>query len=159
MVSSAEHDAVLAFYDKLAFRALVLVHQGVAAQDLGLIRRIVELESPAHVEVQVDTATWPLLVGIASLVGVDTYLGPPRQRPARAGVSSLAMATMCSAGQPRPAPVGATAPVPSPARRAAGGDAGPDMSVAQGRSFVLDGSGSSAAPGGRITEYRWRLTE
>ena len=161
VVSSAEHDAVLAFYDKLAFRALVLVHQGVAAQDLGLIRRIVELESPAHVEVQVDTATWPLLVGVASLVGVDTYLGPPRQRiPARAGVSSLGNGDyVLGVGSLDPRLSGATAPVPSPPVAPPVADAGPDMSVAHGRSFVLDGSGSSAAPGGRITEYRWRLTE
>ena len=110
---------------------------------------------------QVDTATWPLLVGIASLVGVDTYLGPPRQRiPARAGVSSLGNGDyVLGVGSLDPRLSGATAPVPSLPAAPPVADAGPDMSVAHGRSFVLDGSGSSAAPGGRITEYRWRLTE
>jgi phage tail-like protein len=76
--TTVEDDAVLRFYERLAHRALVLVHQEVEAQDLALIRRIVRLEAPAHVDVQVATATWPLRVGVASLVGVDTYLGPPR---------------------------------------------------------------------------------
>ena len=76
--TAAEDNAVLRFYERLAHRALVLVHQEVQAQDLALIRRIVRLEAPAHVDVQVASATWPLLVGVASLVGVDTYLAPPR---------------------------------------------------------------------------------
>jgi phage tail-like protein len=164
LISNAEREAVLAFYDQLAYRALVLVHQAVEPQDLGLIRRIVELESPAHVEVRIETATWPLLVGISSLVGVDTYLGPPRARvPARAGVSSLGNGDyVLGAGSLDPRLSGATsliaaAPPLPPAPPVA--DAGPDMTVPHGRSFVLDGSGSIAPPGGRITEYRWRLTD
>ncbi|MCB1965290.1 MAG: phage tail protein, partial [Candidatus Accumulibacter sp.] len=158
LISTAEREVVLAFYDKLAFRALVLVHQNVEPQDLGLIRRIVELESPAHVEVQVETATWPLLVGIASLVGVDTYLGPPRARvPARAGLSSLGNGDyVLGVGSLDPRLSGAPAPLPTAPPVA---NAGPDMSVPHGSSFVLDGGGSSAAPGRRITEYRWRFTE
>ncbi|MCP5310781.1 phage tail protein [Cognatazoarcus halotolerans] len=161
LVSSAEHDAVLAFYDKLAFRAMVLVHQSVEPQDLGLIRRIVELESPAHVEVQVETATWPLLVGIASLVGVDTWLGPPRERtPARADVSSLGNGDyVLGVGSLDPRLSGATTPLLSVPAGAPVADAGPDMTVPHGRSFVLDGGGSIAPPGGRITEYRWRLVD
>ncbi len=161
LISSAEREAVLAFYDKLAYRALVLVHQTVEPQDLGLIRRIVELESPAHVEVQVETATWPLLVGIASLVGVDTYLGPPRERmPARAGVSSLGNGDyVLGVGSLDPRLSGAASPLPTAPPVPPVANAGPDMTVPHGRSFVLDGSGSTPPPGGRITEYRWRLTD
>jgi phage tail-like protein len=76
--TSRENDAVLRFDDQLAFRATVLVHEQVEPQDFTLIRRIAQLEAPAHVQVRVASASWPLLVGIASLVGVDTFLGPPR---------------------------------------------------------------------------------
>lgn len=92
VASDRQDDAVRAFYGRLAHRATVLVHQEVERQDLGLIRRIAELEAPAHVEVRVATATWPFLVGVASLVGVDTYLGPPRpRRPVRVQVSALGL--------------------------------------------------------------------
>ena len=159
--STAEQESVLAFYDQLAHRVLVLVHQTVEAQDLGLIRRIVELESPAHVEVQVATATWPLLLGIASLVGVDTYLGRPRQRvPARAGVSSLGNGDyVLGVGSLDPRLSGASGQAAGPAAARPVADAGSGMSVPHGRSFVLDGSGSTAPVGRRIREYRWRLTE
>jgi hypothetical protein len=35
-------------------------------------------------------------------------------------------------------------------------EAGPDRTVRSSASFVLDASASRAAPGRRITEYRWR---
>lgn len=79
--SAAEDRNIASFYGRLAHRATVLVHREVEDVDLGLIRRIVALESPAHVDVRVVTASWPFMVGVASLVGVDTYLAravPPR---------------------------------------------------------------------------------
>ncbi|HEX5126910.1 MAG TPA: phage tail protein, partial [Rhodocyclaceae bacterium] len=78
VASVSENDAVISFYNQLANKATVLVHQSVTPEDLGLIRRIVDLESPAHVEVSIETATWPFMVGVYSLVGVDSYLGPPQ---------------------------------------------------------------------------------
>jgi phage tail-like protein len=151
-----ENAAVLAFYEQLAHRATVLVHQEVSPQDLGLIRRVVELESPAHVEVRVLTATWPLLVGVASLVGVDTYLGPPRKkRPARLNVSGLGLGDYVLGSvslDPRASGAAATRPQAAPPVA----NAGTDFVAPFGASFDLDGSDSSAAPGREIARYTWR---
>jgi phage tail-like protein len=150
-----ENAAVRAFYERLAHRATVLVHQSVSAQDLGLLRRVIELEAPAHVDARVASATWPLLVGIASLVGVDTYLGPPpRPQPARTDVSSLGLGDYVlgptSLDPRRSGAAGPPASSPPPLARA-----GPDFTAPFGQSFNLDASGSSAAPGRRIQGYIW----
>ncbi len=90
--SASEDAAVVNFYEKLAHRATVLVHREVQTQDFALIRRIVQSEAAAHVEVRVVAASWPLLVGISSLVGVDTYLAAPRvPRPVQVERSVLGM--------------------------------------------------------------------
>lgn len=153
-VASAREDAaVVAFQERLAHRATVLVHQEIEPQDLALIRRIVRLEAPAHVEVRVASATWPLLVGIASLVGVDTYLAPPRTpRPVQVQRSVLGMGDyLIGAPLLDPRLSGLAQPVPPPEAHA-----GPDRTVGSAASFVLDASDSTAAPGHQITEYRWR---
>ena len=150
--SAAEDAAVISFYERLAHRATVLVHREVEAEDFALIRRIVQLETPAHVEVRVVAATWPLLVGIASLVGVDTYLGPPRlPRPVQVERSGLGMGDfLIGFATLDPRLSGAPAAAPPVA------DAGPSRTVAEGSSFILDASASRAAPGHTIAEYRWR---
>jgi phage tail-like protein len=73
----AEEAAVDAFFERLAHRVTVLVHQNVDPQELGLIRRVVELETPAHVQTRVVPTSRPLMVGVSSLVSVDTYLTAP----------------------------------------------------------------------------------
>jgi phage tail-like protein len=84
--TKSEQRAIADFFERLAHRATVLVHQEVEPQDLGLIRRVVNLAIPAHVQARVMTATQAFMVGMASLVGVDTYLGTPKQpQPFRLG--------------------------------------------------------------------------
>ena len=156
VTSAAEDAAVLAFDARLAHRATVLVHQSVSPQDLGLIRRIVALESPAHAEVRVVAASQPFLVGAASLVGVDSYLAAKRpRRPVSVQRSVLGGGDFLIAPaslDPRTAGASPAAAWPPPVAVAAG----PDGPVPFGDSFRLDGSGSEAAPGRHLVTYRWR---
>ncbi|MGE3509570.1 MAG: phage tail protein [Vicinamibacterales bacterium] len=156
VATAAEQASVLAFLERLAHRATVLVHQGVTPQDLGLIARVAALESPAHVEVRVETATWPLLVGIASLVGVDTYLGPPSTRqPVRLDTSTVGLGDFVLGPVTLdPRITGMAAPAPEAVLPVA--DAGRDQVVPFGRSFDLDGSASRAAPGRSLQFFEWR---
>lgn len=115
--TQAEETAVAALFDRLAHRITVLVHQEVEPQDLGLIRRIVDRATPAHVQARILTASqpfirgmyealtpayvepdrlpphhdsYPLIVGAGSLVAVDTYLATkPPPRPVKVGRSRL----------------------------------------------------------------------
>lgn len=156
-LTASEEQAVEAFLDRLAFRVTVLVHQEVEPQDLGLIKRVVELESPAHVAVRVVTASEPFLVGAASLVGVDTYLGPtPPVRPVRVGRSRLGRRDVLVHSpslDPRLDTIEQVAPLPLPQPPVA--DAGEEQTVGFGRSFQLDARGSQAAEGRRLIQYVW----
>lgn len=72
-------EAVQAFYDSLALRMTVFVHNQVENVNLNLVRSIVETEKPAHVRASVKLATQPFMIGLASLLGINTYLGPTPQ--------------------------------------------------------------------------------
>ncbi|HVE82521.1 MAG TPA: phage tail protein, partial [Myxococcales bacterium] len=91
--SKADEAAVDRFLAKLAHRVTVLVHREAANPELiGLLRKVAELEAPAHAVVSVSTATKPLLVGLASLVGGDTFIGPPPElQPVRLNKSVLGL--------------------------------------------------------------------
>ena len=70
------------FLDQLAHRLVVLVHEDLGRDLVGLVQRVAALEAPAHLETDVSHATYPFMVGLASLVGVDSYLRPPPPKAA-----------------------------------------------------------------------------
>jgi len=136
--------AVHAFYDQLAHRATVLVQADVDPPTLGLICRVAENMSPAHVAVQVQRVSTPLIVGLAALVGIDTRL---KQKPglplARLEVTAMGytrVARGLTLGRPNEAPIA---------------DAGPRRQVELGTSFVLSGARSRAGLGRSIASYHW----
>jgi phage tail-like protein len=71
-----EQAQVQAFLDSLAWRMIVFVHNQVEKVDVNLIQQIVEAEKPAHIAASIQIATQPFLIGLASLLGANTYLAP-----------------------------------------------------------------------------------
>lgn len=165
-VSEREADAIEALFDRLAHRITVLVHQEVEPQDLGLIRRIVELETPAHVEARVLRASDAFVVGMAALVGVDSYLGiDPGPEPVRVERSRIGLRDLLQSlpsldprldggnygtSDDQPNEIVAQRPI---------ANAGPPLETETSQSFTLDASGSSAPPGRTIVTYRWTLID
>jgi phage tail-like protein len=146
--SAASESAVLDFYDQLAHRASVLVQADIAPRTLGLVRRVADSMSPAHIAVRVHLVSAPLIVGLAALVGIDTRLQAKPEPPlARLDASAMGYARVAR-GLAYAAP--AIAPI---------ADAGPRRVVEQGASFVLSGERSRAGPGRRIAHYRWTWRE
>jgi phage tail-like protein len=163
-VTTSEAAAIESFFDTLANRLTVLVHQDVLPQDLGLIRRIVELETPAHVVTRVTPASYPFIVGMASLVGVDTYLGSARKpEPVEVDRSQIGVRDVLEhpasldprlGGWLNLTPSHTPIPVP-PAVVHPVADAGPRITATWGTSIHLDAGGSHAGGGGDIKHYIW----
>ena len=88
--NATDSAAVQQFYDSLANRMTVFVHNQVETVDVNLVTRIVNYEKPAHVAATVRIATQPFMVGLASLLGVDSYLAPePPRDPVVVGTSQI----------------------------------------------------------------------
>jgi phage tail-like protein len=89
-LTAAERDRVRAFYAGLANRVTVLVHRDLSPADLGLVQRVVERETPAHVGRRVLPASEGLRVGLTALVDVDTWLRDREPfQPARVDVTTV----------------------------------------------------------------------
>jgi phage tail-like protein len=68
--------AAQSFYDALANRLTVFIHDQVENVNIKLVQGIVEAEKPAHVQATIRRAAQPFMIGLASLLGINTYLGP-----------------------------------------------------------------------------------
>ena len=77
-------------YDSLANRMTVFIHNQVEMVDVNLVRKIVHYEKPAHVAASIRIAKQPFMVGLAALLGVDSYLAPdPPRDPVVVGTSQI----------------------------------------------------------------------
>jgi hypothetical protein len=156
--SDPERESIQNFFERLAHRITVLVHHDTSEAEFSLIRRVVAMETPAHVQARILSVSKPLLVGLSSLVGVDTYLRqrPPR-RPVRTGESRIGRRDFIQGiGSLDPrldtGPASAVQPgMRRPIARAS------DAQSEFGRSFTLDAGGSEAFEGRSIDFYKWTM--
>lgn len=88
--SAAEQATVASVYERTAHRATVLVHEGLDEALLRRVAAIAEAVAPAHVLLKVMPAREPFLVGVAALVGVDSFLRAP-QPPGTARIDRSAI--------------------------------------------------------------------
>lgn len=148
--SASDRAAVADFFERLAHRTLVLVRDTPRTGDLERLRVVARAAAPAHVEVTVLPASRPLIVGAASLVGLDTFLieTPPIER-VRVGRTRIGVGDQIR-GEGRLDP---RADGPVSAKPTAVVD-GP-LEVWSGTGFVLSSARSSAAVGRTIDRGIW----
>jgi hypothetical protein len=146
----ADTDGVTRFFDRLANRVLVLVRGVSDPAEMKRLDEIVEDSVPAHIEPQVFAARTPLIVGAASLVGIDTYLlNEPEIQRVRLNRSVVGSGDeIMGEGWLDGRADGPMALVPT------AGAEGP-ATVWRGAPFVISGLPSHAARGRTIDRYVW----
>jgi phage tail-like protein len=150
--------AVQSFYDRLANRMTIFIHNQVEDINLNLVQRVVEAEKPAHVQAFVRVATEPFMIGLASLLGVNTYLAPePPRNPVTVDVSDVGrydvvmqMPTLDPRMDNGVAPTQFTQPIATIIAPAV---------VKAGGAITLNGGASTAPAGATITSYKWTLVQ
>jgi hypothetical protein len=150
--------AVQSFYDQLANRMTVFIHNQVEDINLNLVQRVVEAEKPAHVQAFVRVATEPFMIGLASLLGVNTYLGPVAQpNPVTVDVSDVGrydVVMQMPTLDPRMDNGQAAAQFSQPIATIIA-----PVTVKAGSAITLNGGASSAPSGTTITSYQWTLVQ
>lgn len=159
LLTAAEQQQVAAWEDKLANRITIFVHDQVETVDLGLINTVVEQEKPAHVASTIRRASQAFMIGIASLVGVNTYLGPEK----KAGVVTVGQSTIgrydllthLPSLDPRIEGDEDYASFTLPVAQLNG-----PSSLAMGQTTIsLDGSASTSPANAKIVSYQWNVQE
>jgi phage tail-like protein len=154
---AAELATLQGVYARTAHRATVLVHEGLDTALHTLIQSIATELAPAHVLLNVRPAREPFLVGIAALVGVDSYLRAPEPpHTARIGHSAIGRGDRVIGGGALDWRLEDGVPGPSAEGTPVAVLRGP-AEVPEGEfSFELDGRRSIPPAGGAIA--RWRFT-
>jgi phage tail-like protein len=143
-------EAVAQFYARLAWRVMVMVRGVTDRTEFRRLSDIVAAEIPAHVEPQVLHAGNPLIVGAASLIGLDTFLAEPEPfERVRLGESELGAGDFVAGSGGLDSR--ADGPVPPPPYAHADG---PD-SVWVGSEFTLSALVSRAFGKAQINRYVW----
>ncbi|NJD11917.1 MAG: hypothetical protein FIB01_16230 [Gemmatimonadetes bacterium] len=151
--SPADLVAVAAFFDRLAHRVMILVRAGPRTADLQRLRVVAAEAAPAHVETTLHLAKQPLIIGVASLVGIDSFLLPePPPRRVRIGGSRIGGGDRIG-GEGR---LDGRADGPLSPRPVAVAD-GP-AEIAPGSSFLLSAARSTAASGRHVARHIWSWT-
>ena len=147
---SGDTQAVQQFYARLAHRVLVLVRGVKDRNEMARLKDVIEAAVPAHVEASMHQARRPLIVGAASLVGIDSWLDQPEPfEVVRLGRSIVGEGDFVAGSggldQRADGPVSIR-----PTARISG----PSV-VSAGQRFVLSAIGSKGAPGSNITSHIW----
>jgi hypothetical protein len=147
-------EAVSQFYSRLAWRVIVLIRGVTDSAEFTRLSDIVDAEVPAHVEPSIHHAHNPLIVGAASLVGVDTYLAEPEPfRRVRLGETMVGKGDFVAGS----GALDSRADGPVPRAPTAGADGPGEVWV--GNSFTLSAMASRAAESARLERYIWMWDE
>lgn len=148
--AQSETDGVAAFFERLSHRVMILV-RGVSERDeLRRLTGIAEASAPAHVEVRLHRASTPLIVGAASLVGIDTYLTQePAVQRVRLGHS------MAGSGDEIRGEGWLDGRADGPLALAPIARGNAPQRVWRGAPFQISGFGSQASKGRTIDRYIW----
>jgi phage tail-like protein len=151
--SLGDRAGVLSFFRRLAHRALVLVRRSARTADTARLRDVAAAAAPAHVETTFLAAARPLVVGVASLVGVDSFLAAPEPaRVVRIGRTRIGEGDRLGG-------VGGLAPgAPPPGRGRPRAVIDGPAEIAPGSGFLLSALRSEAAPGARVDRHIWTWT-
>jgi hypothetical protein len=157
VATPAEQQQVQSFYDQLAHRISVFVHDQVETVDLKLVQMIVEQEKPAHVMASVVRARQPLMVGLASLLGVNTYLASEPARGAatlnHSQIGRYDVVTHVPSLDPRLESGQSAGQWDKPVARISA-----PLAVSVGQPIPLDGSESTAGMGATLNAFSWKLS-
>lgn len=148
--TQADTAAVSAFFERLANRVMVLVRGETGHDEMQRLRGIVEAAIPAHIEATLYPASQPLIVGAASLVGIDTYLAEA-PTPARVRLE----ASIIGGGDRISGEGWLDGRADGPMALAPVALANAPERVWRNAPFMISGAASMAARGRRISRYIW----